>query len=657
MVGWVVGRTVQYEEGNDKDALFYVGGELIDTGVDLDHSVWNHVCALWSSDGGAWSIVVNHTTAASGVGVNYGTVIIGGGTFLIGRPQGIIGESYNFWESFVGEITEFNLFDDTDILHLNQSLPADSCLFVQSGNIIPWTSVMDGVRGGVHVRNGSHCLDINECLYPSVFLCGIGRQCQDLIGSYNCSKCLYGYQGDNCNLPINECALNICQNGAWCVDGPEPHDTACTCQSGFTGPFCESIIDFCKSMPCLNNGSCSNVPGSGYHCNCPQPNMGDNCEQLGDACWQNPCQNGGSCVADSNQFHCICREGYVGNFCENNTKYCQTNPCHNDGVCIILGGHQKCICPVKWKGRRCEVSLVPNCSVSPCLNGGSCFLSPNSIMGYECRCPLVPGVSWDSNCGFADPCETSPCLNGGLCIHLINNTYRCSCVLGFWGRTCQLDLNRMTPQPTLSTSTIASAPTVVKIYTVTLVLKESLSTVKQHYAIFVLQFKNRIIKLFHQNHVPGTFNVELSATKAAQDVSRTIIDFHLIHTQHVTRLSDVIDGNHLSLVLWRSLVAGSLSGFPASPEKFKFEQLKSDGISSQPSSITVYLSLGLAALVLLLIVSIIFIIRSRRSRQYKGQCVNNSPDLVLNIVNNPDEQLSQRGSCTEGKEQNRQTIT
>ena len=77
--------------------------------------------------------------------------------------------------------------------------------------------------------------DINECLYPSIFPCGIRHQCQDLIGSYNCSGCMYGYHGASCSLPVNECALNICRNGAWCVDGSQPHDTECTCQTGFTG--------------------------------------------------------------------------------------------------------------------------------------------------------------------------------------------------------------------------------------------------------------------------------------------------------------------------------------------------------------------------------------------------------------------------------------
>ena len=223
------------------------------------------------------------------------------------------------------------------------------------------------------------------------------------------------------------------------------------------------MIDFCQTEPCLNNGSCTSVPGSGYHCVCPRQNMGRNCETLGDACWQNPCQNGGSCVADGNRFRCVCHEGYVGNFCENSTKFCQTNPCRHGGICVFVGGRQKCICPSRWKGRRCEVSLVPDCSVSPCLNGGSCFLSPNSIVGYECQCPLVRGVRWDANCGFADPCERDPCRNGGLCIHLLNNTYSCSCRGGFWGRKCELDYSRVLSQPTSSTTGVPTGMVAVEI--------------------------------------------------------------------------------------------------------------------------------------------------------------------------------------------------
>ena len=76
-----------------------------------------------------------------------------------------MGEAFNFWESFVGEITEFNMFDDMDVVRVNQTLRAESCLSVQSGSVIPWTSLVGGVRGGVIIRNKSHCLGKSTSLF------------------------------------------------------------------------------------------------------------------------------------------------------------------------------------------------------------------------------------------------------------------------------------------------------------------------------------------------------------------------------------------------------------------------------------------------------------------------------------------------------------
>lgn len=69
----------------------------------------------------------------------------------------------------------------------------------------------------------------------------------------------------------------------------------CLCNTGFTGQYCETEIDYCIPAPCYNNATCSSYPGY-YTCNCQDGFNGTDCENNIDDCLSNPCQNGGSCT-------------------------------------------------------------------------------------------------------------------------------------------------------------------------------------------------------------------------------------------------------------------------------------------------------------------------------------------------------------------------
>jgi len=47
-----------------------------------------------------------------------------------------------------------------------------------------------------------------------------------------------------------------------------------------TGEYCESKVDACQSIPCLNNGTCiSSSLTSSYTCTCPLGFTGRHCSQ------------------------------------------------------------------------------------------------------------------------------------------------------------------------------------------------------------------------------------------------------------------------------------------------------------------------------------------------------------------------------------------
>ena len=72
-----------------------------------------------------------------------------------------------------------------------------------------------------------------------------------------------GFVGEVCNLNIDDCASNPCQNGD-CTDGIKSY--TCSCRSGFYGTNCE-FTDSCISQPCKNGGTCLR-DGSSYTCAC-----------------------------------------------------------------------------------------------------------------------------------------------------------------------------------------------------------------------------------------------------------------------------------------------------------------------------------------------------------------------------------------------------
>ena len=87
--------------------------------------------------------------------------------------------------------------------------------------------------------------------------------------------------------------------------------------SGFTGEFCEVNIDNCASNPCQNNGMCIDGSGS-FSCICQNTGYrGITCEENIDECAESsPCENGGTCYDTHGSYMCHCSPGYAGKNCE-----------------------------------------------------------------------------------------------------------------------------------------------------------------------------------------------------------------------------------------------------------------------------------------------------------------------------------------------------
>ena len=103
------------------------------------------------------------------------------------------------------------------------------------------------------------------------------------MNSYNCT-CHAGWSGTNCDINIDDCLSQPCNNGGICIvriqvllnclnlrhfrfcyysqfmwchvqDGIDGYE--CSCSEDYTGPTCDSPANICVFNPCENNGNCT----------------------------------------------------------------------------------------------------------------------------------------------------------------------------------------------------------------------------------------------------------------------------------------------------------------------------------------------------------------------------------------------------------------
>ncbi|XP_067845710.1 protein crumbs homolog 1 [Heptranchias perlo] len=192
---------------------------------------------------------------------------------------------------------------------------------------------------------GLHCdIDVPACLsHP----CLNSATCQDNVGNYTC-HCWPGFSGTHCEIDVHECFSNPCLHGGECVElswrnmyGNTSELPAvfsyehaagyiCKCQHGFTGSHCEMDVNECDSNPCQNGGTCQNTVES-YICHCPARNQqevfygGKNCTDILTGCENHECQNRAVCIPflkDAQHRHyCLCANGYAGLNCQRSTTF------------------------------------------------------------------------------------------------------------------------------------------------------------------------------------------------------------------------------------------------------------------------------------------------------------------------------------------------
>ncbi|XP_045150472.1 sushi, nidogen and EGF-like domain-containing protein 1 [Echinops telfairi] len=313
---------------------------------------------------------------------------------------------------------------------------------------ITWTT-------GTHASSGGDAAGLGGIAAQAGFNAGDGRRYFSIPGSRTADVAevetttnvgvpgRWAFRIDDAQVRVGGCrhttsvclTLRPCLNGGKCIDDCVPGDPSytCSCLSGFTGRHCQLDVDECESQPCQNGGTCTQGANS-FSCQCPASFRGPTCETAQSPCDAHACQNGGQCQVEGGAALCMCQARYTGPVCEADVDGCSSGPCLNGGSCVGLVGNYTCLCPELFEGPRCETEIHPEpnaCLSAPCQNGGTCV---DADQGYVCECP---GGFVGLNCGerISDDCE---CRNGGSCSGA--NTTFCHCPPGFFGLLCEFEV-------------------------------------------------------------------------------------------------------------------------------------------------------------------------------------------------------------------------
>ncbi|XP_072042533.1 uncharacterized protein [Amphiura filiformis] len=122
---------------------------------------------------------------------------------------------------------------------------------------------------------------------------------------------------------------------------------------------------------------------------------------------------------------------------------CSPNkPCVNGGTCALSprgSGHYVCLCQACYTGQSCEIDNS-GCANIACQNGGQCTPFPNSCSQAYCSCPPCFYGRFCEN--RINACFNHRCQNGATCVSPQGTCrdYQCHCSGCFTGPFCDIPL-------------------------------------------------------------------------------------------------------------------------------------------------------------------------------------------------------------------------
>ncbi|XP_032901300.1 mucosal pentraxin-like [Amblyraja radiata] len=134
--------------------VLYLSNPVATFSLPEMNALLRHLCVSWESKGGEITVWVNGRRCAQKVG-GKGRVVRGSGQFILGQEQDSVGGGFDKKQSFVGEITDVNMWDR--VLKPDEiELISQGC-YRDGGNIIDWGSTTFTPGGNVVIKDNNDC--------------------------------------------------------------------------------------------------------------------------------------------------------------------------------------------------------------------------------------------------------------------------------------------------------------------------------------------------------------------------------------------------------------------------------------------------------------------------------------------------------------------
>ncbi|NXO38057.1 SVEP1 protein, partial [Locustella ochotensis] len=303
--------------------LYVNGKEKITDCPSVNDGNWHHIAVTWTCTDGAWKVYIDGKLSDGGSGLSVGSKIPGGGALVLGQEQDQKGEGFNPAESFVGSISQLNIWDHVLSPQQVESLATSCPEELQKGNVLAWPDFLPGVVGRVKID------------YKSIFC----ADCPSLQGS------IPHLRASSADLKPGSKVSLSCDPGFQIVGNSVQH---CLNLGQWTRPFprCERIS--CGVPPTLENGFYSAedfFAGSTvtYHCNSGYYLLGDSrmlcldngswnsispsCLDVDECAVGSDCNEHASCLNTNGSYVCTCIPPYTGD----GKKCAEPVKCHNPG--------------------------------------------------------------------------------------------------------------------------------------------------------------------------------------------------------------------------------------------------------------------------------------------------------------------------------------
>ncbi|XP_056124585.1 sushi, von Willebrand factor type A, EGF and pentraxin domain-containing protein 1 isoform X2 [Rhinichthys klamathensis goyatoka] len=295
--------------------LYVNGKERITDCPAVNDGLWHHIGVSWRSKDGDWRVYIDGSPSDGGKGLSVGTTIPGGGALVLGQDQDQRGDGFNPVESFVGTVSQLNIWNyvltPQQITSLASSCPRD----LQKGNVFAWPDFLGGVTGRVKTSSKSvFCADCpvvessvsqlrssSKAVNPGSkvqFSCSpgfylVGEPVQQCLnrGQWShaepiCERVECGpppdlehgqYHGDD--FYAGSLVLYQCKPGFYLLG---ENKMMCTNNGKWIGnpPACLDVDECSLGSECDEHASCLNTDGS-HICTCIPPYSGDgrNCTE------------------------------------------------------------------------------------------------------------------------------------------------------------------------------------------------------------------------------------------------------------------------------------------------------------------------------------------------------------------------------------------